>query len=122
MDDIGVPTALPALLDQINGPVDLFLAHGAYDGNPTSDLLAARFGSMIEVIIPPTKKAVSSPNVAQHSPSRDCHIAEIESKGAYSIAEVIGLQSAEPRRKPDGPTAIGSKLKGTRPRRIYIRI
>jgi hypothetical protein len=43
-DDIGDTTALPGLLDQVNGPADLFLADGAYDGNPTSVLLAARVG------------------------------------------------------------------------------
>tara|TARA_B110000908_G_scaffold172515_1_gene240454 strand:+ start:6665 stop:7189 length:525 start_codon:yes stop_codon:yes gene_type:complete len=31
-DHIGDPTALPGLLDQIDGPVDLFLADGTYDG------------------------------------------------------------------------------------------
>jgi hypothetical protein len=81
VDDIGDPTALPVLLDQVNGPVDLFLADGAYDGNPTSDLHAAQFGSMIEVIIPPPKNGVFSLNVAQHPTSRDCHIVEIECNG-----------------------------------------
>lgn len=51
-DDVGDPTALPGLLDQIDGPVDLFLADGAYDGEPISDLLVTRFGSMISVTIP----------------------------------------------------------------------
>lgn len=37
MDDVGDPTALPGLLDQIEGPVALFLADGAYDGDPTGD-------------------------------------------------------------------------------------
>lgn len=46
-DDVGDPTALPVLLDQVAGPVSHFLADGAYDGDPTSDLLAARFGSLI---------------------------------------------------------------------------
>jgi hypothetical protein len=36
---------------------------------------------MIKVIIPPPKKAVFSPNVAQHPTSRDRHIAEIKSMG-----------------------------------------
>lgn len=31
-DDVGDPTALPELLDQVDGPVDLFLADGADDG------------------------------------------------------------------------------------------
>jgi hypothetical protein len=80
-DDTGDPTALPVLLDQVNGPVDLFLTDCAYDGNPTSDLLAAQFGSMIEVIIPPPKNGVFSLNVAQHPTPRYCHIAEIECNG-----------------------------------------
>ena len=40
-DEVGDPTALPDLLDQVDSPVDLFLADGAYDGEPTSDLLVA---------------------------------------------------------------------------------
>jgi hypothetical protein len=47
-------------LDQVNEPADLFRAEGAYDGNQTSVLLAARFGSMIKVIIPPPKTAASA--------------------------------------------------------------
>jgi len=61
-DDVGDPTALPDLLDQIDGPVDLFLAEGACDGEATSDLLAARFGSTIKVTIPPPQNAILSPN------------------------------------------------------------
>ncbi|MGO4486790.1 transposase, partial [Rhizobium sp. 2TAF27] len=38
-DDVGDPTALPGLLDQIDGPVAKFIADGAYDGAPTRDLL-----------------------------------------------------------------------------------
>jgi hypothetical protein len=68
-------------LDQVYGPVDLFLADGAYDSKPTSDLLAARFGSMTEVIIRLPNNAIFSPDAAQHPTSRDRHIAEIESKG-----------------------------------------
>ncbi|MEO9778949.1 MAG: transposase [Sedimentitalea sp.] len=70
-DDVGDPTALTALLDQVDGPVDLFLADGAYDGEPTSDLLAARFGSTIEVTIPPPKNAILSPNAAEDPTARD---------------------------------------------------
>lgn len=33
-DDVGDPTALPGLLDQIGGPVEKFIADGAYDGTP----------------------------------------------------------------------------------------
>jgi Transposase DDE domain. len=63
-DDVGDPTALPDLLDHIDGPVDLFLADGAYDGEPTSDLLAARFGSLIEVT---SQKRNPEPQCGQRS-------------------------------------------------------
>ncbi len=33
-DDVGDPAALPGLLDQIGGPVEKFIADGAYDGTP----------------------------------------------------------------------------------------
>lgn len=40
-DDIGDPTALPDLLEQIDSPVDWFLADGAYDGGrPTFERIA----------------------------------------------------------------------------------
>jgi hypothetical protein len=47
-------------MDQIDADVDLFLADGAYDGEPTCAFLIARFGLMIKVTIPPTKNAVLS--------------------------------------------------------------
>ena len=41
-DDVGDPTALPDLLEQIDADVAQFIADGAYDGDPTSDLLIER--------------------------------------------------------------------------------
>lgn len=80
-DDIGDPTALPGLLDQIDAPVDLFLADGAYDGEPTVQVLNERFGSAIKVTIPPPKNAIMSPNAAQNPSARDRHIADIAAHG-----------------------------------------
>jgi hypothetical protein len=76
-DDIGDPTALPGLLDQIDGPVEKFLADGAYDGEPTVKALADRFGPLIEVTIPPPKNVAMSAVVAQNLSIRDQHITEI---------------------------------------------
>ena len=45
--DVGDPTALPDMLDQIDGQVEQFTADGAYDGEPTSERLAATFGPMV---------------------------------------------------------------------------
>lgn len=89
-DDVGDPTALPDLLGQIDGPVDRFLADGAYDGEPTSDLLTARFGSTIEVIIPPPRNAILSPNAAQDPTVRDCNIANIDSHGRIAWQKATG--------------------------------
>jgi hypothetical protein len=75
LDNIGDPSAFPDLFDQIDDPVDLFLADGAYDGGRTCELLATRFGPMIEVTIPPPKNAVLSPNASQYPTVRDRHIA-----------------------------------------------
>ncbi|MEJ6748004.1 MAG: hypothetical protein QNK98_15000 [Yoonia sp.] len=76
-DDIGDQTALPGLLDQIGGPVDLFLADTAYDGEPKIKVLSDRFSALIEVTIPPPKNAVLSPSAAQNLSIRDRHIADI---------------------------------------------
>jgi hypothetical protein len=89
-DEVGDPTALPDLLDQVDSPVDLFLADGAYDGEPTSDLLVARFGSTIEVTIPPPKNAVLSPNAAQDPTVRDRHIADISVRGRMGWQRASG--------------------------------
>jgi len=89
-DNVGDPTALPVLLDQIDGPVSHFLADGAYDGESTSDLLAARFGSMIEVTIPPPKNAILSPNAAKDLTARHCYIAEIAARGRMAWQKATG--------------------------------
>ena len=113
-DDIGDPTALPDLLDQVDGPVALFLADGAYDGEPTSDLLAARFGSMIEVTIPPPKTAILSAIAGQAPTARDCHIADIAARGRMAWQKASGYNQ-----RSRGETLmgrwkgiIGPKLKG----------
>ena len=89
-DDVGDPTALPDLWDQIDGLVDQFLADGAYDGGPTCDLLAERFGSEIEVTIPPPKNARFSPNVAWNPTVRDRHIAKIQLHGHMAWQKASG--------------------------------
>ncbi len=112
-DDVGDPTILPDLLDQIDGPVDLFLADGAYDGEPTSDLLAARFGSKIEVTIPPPKNAILSPNAAKDPTARDCHIAEIAARGRMAWQKANGYNQRSRAETLMGrwKAVIGAKLK-----------
>jgi transposase len=112
-DDVGEPTALPDLLDQIDGPVAKFIADGAYDGAPTRDLLATRLGEIIEVIIPPPKTAVPSSQSAEGPTVRDRHIAEIESKGRMAWQKSAGYNKRSRIETHMGrwKTVIGPKLK-----------
>jgi hypothetical protein len=80
-DDIGDPTALPGLLDQIDAPVRLFLADGAYDAEPTVQALSERFGSAIKATTPPPKSAILSHEAAHNPGIRDQHIADIAAHG-----------------------------------------
>ncbi|MEP3333560.1 transposase, partial [Sedimentitalea sp.] len=113
MDNIGDPSALPDLLDQVDSPVDLFLADGAYDGEPTSNLLAARFGSTIEVTIPRHKNAILSPNAAKDPTARDGHIAEIAARGRMAWQKATGYNQRSRGETLMGrwKTVIGPKLK-----------
>jgi hypothetical protein len=112
-DDVGDPTALPHLLNQIDGPVAKFVADGAYDGAPTRDLLATRFGEIIEVIIQPLKTAVQIPQSADDPTVRDRHIAEIETKGRMAWQKSAGYNKRSRIETQMGrwKTVIGSKLK-----------
>jgi hypothetical protein len=80
-DDVGDPTALPEILNQIDAPVSRYLADGAYAGDPTRDLLVDRFGEAIEIVIPPPITAVLSLDAARDPTPRDKYIAEIGDKG-----------------------------------------
>lgn len=112
-DDVGDPTALSDLLDQLDGPIDQFLADGAYGGEPTSDLLAARFGTTIVVTIPPPKNAVLSPNGAQDPTARDRHIADISARGRMAWQKTSGYnqRSRAETLMCRWKTVIGPKLK-----------
>ena len=112
-DDIGDSTALPDLLDQVDGPVDLFFADGAYDGNSTRNLLVERFGTMIEIAIPPPKNATLSPNVALHPTARDRVIAQIKAHGRIAWQKTSGYNQRSRGETQMGrwKAVIGPKLK-----------
>ncbi|WP_079212877.1 IS5 family transposase [Brucella pituitosa] len=112
-DDVGDPTALPGLLDQISGSVTKFIADGAYDGAPSRDLLDTRFGANLEVIISPPKTAVLSPQ-AERTPSvRDRHIAQIQTCGRLAWQKATGYNQRSRGETQMGrwKTVIGPKLK-----------
>ena len=111
-NDVGDPTVLPDLLDQINGPVDLFLADGAYDGEPTSAVLTERFSSTIDVTIPPPKNAVARPDAAENPSFRDRHIADIAAQGrmAWQKSSGYNLRGRGETLMGRWKTVIGPKL------------
>ncbi len=65
-DDVADATALPELLDQIDGDVSHFIVDEAYDGDPTSELLVKLFGVDVEITIPPPKAVVLSAEAASN--------------------------------------------------------
>jgi len=89
------------------------LPAGAYDGAPTRDLLAQRFGEIMEVIVPPSKTAVPSPQSVLAPSVRDRHIAEIETKGRMAWQKSTGYQQAQPgeTQMSRWKAVIGPKLK-----------
>ena len=112
-ESIGDTTALADLLAQIAAPVARFVADGAYDGAPVSDLVEARFGDQVEVIIPPPKNAVPSTDAARNPTSRDRHIEAIATQGRMGWQKSSGysqrsrIEAQMSRRK----AVIGPKLK-----------
>ncbi len=62
-EHVGDETALPELLTDIDAEVRRFLADGAYDGQGVVDFLEDKFGTGIEIVIPPPMNAVRGQNV-----------------------------------------------------------
>ncbi|MCP4319951.1 MAG: IS5 family transposase [Hyphomicrobiales bacterium] len=113
LDNVGDSTALPGLLDQVDAPVSRFLADGAYDGAPTRNLLKARFGGVVEVIIPPPKNAIPSSQLV-HDPSlRDRHIVAIQTHGrlAWQSSSGYNQRSRAEAQMGRWKGVIGPKLK-----------
>ncbi|MFA3919874.1 IS5 family transposase [Ruegeria hyattellae] len=61
-EHVGDETALPDLLAEIDADVGQFLADGAYDGQGVADHLIAKFGTEVEITIPPPTNAVHGAN------------------------------------------------------------
>ncbi|MHA6646393.1 transposase [Mesorhizobium sp. A623] len=113
VESIGDTTVLPELLAQIDAPVARFIADGAYDGASVSDLVDARFGDQIEIIIPPPKNAVLSADATHDPTSRDCHIDVIATQGRMSWQKSSGYNQRSRIEAQMGrwKTVIGPKLK-----------
>ena len=112
-DGVGDPTALPELLDQIDGDVSRFIGDGAYDGSPTSDLLVKLFGVDVEITIPPPKTAVLSAKAAVNPTLRDQRISAIRSGGriAWQVSSGYNQRSRAETQMGRWKMVIGPKLK-----------
>jgi transposase len=87
--EMGDPSQVGPLLDQIEGDIEQVTADGAYDGAPTYQTVAEH-GAHIRIVIPPHVTAVLS-DEAGHGPSqRDGHIALIEAKGRLEWQKATG--------------------------------
>jgi transposase len=85
-NDVGDPSQVAPLLDQIEATIASVTADGAYDGMPTYDVVASH-GEDVRVIIPPHVTAVLSVE-AEHNPSqRDLHILSIAARGRLGWQE-----------------------------------
>ena len=111
-EDVGDPTVVPDLLNQIDGCVATFLGDGAYDGERARQELADRFDG-VQVIIPPPKTAVPSPEAETGPTPRDKDILSIQKNGRMSWQTETGFG-----RRSRGETlmgrfkqVIGSKLR-----------
>lgn len=112
-DDVGDPTALPDLVEQIDADVTRFIADGAYDGDPTSDLLTGRFGDDVEIIIPPPKNATFSSDAGDNPTLRDQRIAAISTGGrmAWQVSSGYNQRSRGEAQMGRWKMVIGPKLK-----------
>ena len=79
-NDVGDPSQVAPLLDQIDATIASVTADGAYDGMPTYDVVASH-GEDIDVIIPPHVTAVLSPEAGDNPSQRDQHIVSIAAQG-----------------------------------------
>jgi hypothetical protein len=87
-NEIGDPSMVSPLLDQIPGSLASITADGAYDGEPVCRAIAERQPQPLPtVIIPPRRTAV--PSSATNSP-RDRHIEVIQAKGRLSWQKAVG--------------------------------
>jgi hypothetical protein len=85
--DVDDPSQVGPLLKQIDVPVKQVTADGAYDGDPTYNVIAAH-GDEIVVAIPPRSTAV--PSGAAEPTQRDRHLEMIQTKGRLAWQAAVG--------------------------------
>jgi hypothetical protein len=89
--EVGDPTAVPDLLDQIDTPFETFMGDGAFDGETTSQAVLSKQPEA-QIVVPPHKTAVCS-NAGDTQ--RDQHIRDIKEHGriAWQKKNDYGLRA-----------------------------
>jgi hypothetical protein len=86
--DAGDASQVEPLLGQIESPIGQFTADGAYDGNPTYDVVT-RHSANAAVVIPPRANAVDRSDT-DTAGQRDRHIAAINTDGRMTWQAATG--------------------------------
>jgi hypothetical protein len=83
---------LPEVMDQVDGRIDRFLADGAFDGQPTYDLLISRRQGLPipEVIVPPRRADRVRSRELDMIRQRDRHIAYVQTHGKRTWQTATG--------------------------------
>jgi hypothetical protein len=90
-NEIGDPSMVGPLLDQVPGSLASITADGAYDGEPVYRAIAERQPQPLPtVIIPPRRTAVPSSATDTTNSPRDGHIHLIQEKGRRGWQRAVG--------------------------------
>lgn len=84
--EVGDPTAVADLLDQLETPFETFMGDGAYDGDPVAQAVLDHQPDA-KVVVPPHKTAVVS---AAGDTQRDGHIQTIANQGRMAWQKITG--------------------------------
>jgi len=84
--EVGDPSAVPDLLEQIDTDFEQVIADGAYDGDPVTQAVLEKQPE-VQVVIPPHKTAILS---ARGDTQRDRHIQMIEAHGRMNWQKRTG--------------------------------
>ena len=89
--EVGDPTTVPDLLNQIDAPFETFMGDGAFDGEATSQAVLAKQANA-KIVVPPHKTAVCS---SAGDTQRDQHIRDIKEHGriAWQKKNDYGLRA-----------------------------
>lgn len=85
--DVDDPSQVGPLLEQIPGEIEQVTADGAYDGEPTYDVIAAR-RTDIAVVIPPRASSVIPSDLGMDASRRDVHVHTVAALGRLGWQEV----------------------------------